>query len=95
MQCEIHQKEMKEGKFGPYCATPVRKSDDGQTVLEWCQFGQKPKSAKSNAQSDALVTIIKKLDGIETRLDGMADYLKRSNLVVAEPVKPSDKPVPF
>ena len=45
MQCEIHQKEMKEGKFGPYCATPVRKSDDGQTVLEWCQFGQKPKSA--------------------------------------------------
>ena len=62
---------MKEGKFGPYCATPVRKSEDGQTVLEWCQFGQKPKSAKSNAQSEALVTIIKTLARIEAKIDAI------------------------
>ena len=80
---------MKEGKYGPYCATPVRKSDDGTKVLEWCQFGQKPKSAKTSAQSDALVTIIKKLDTIQQMLASIGGTQP------PPPANPDNKPLPF
>ena len=89
MICETHKTEMREGKYGPYCATPVRKSDDGTQVLEWCQFGQKPKSAKSNAQSEALVTIIKKLDTIQQMLASIGGTLP------PPPANPEGKILPF
>lgn len=37
--CPTHQKPMKRGKGGSYfCATPISKSPDGSTVLEWCSY---------------------------------------------------------
>ena len=89
MICETHKTEMREGKYRPYCSTSVRKSDDGTQVLEWCQFGQKPKSAKSNAQSEAMITIIKKLDTIQQMLSSLGGTLP------PPPSNPDNKPLPF
>lgn len=60
----------------------------------WCN-GRPPKPSSNAVQSQALDVILNKLIKIEDRLDKMADFLKRSNLVVAEPVIPSGKPIPF
>lgn len=34
--CSIHQKEMRLGKFGYFCATPISTKADGSKV--WCAF---------------------------------------------------------
>lgn len=60
----------------------------------WCN-GKPPKPSSNGIQGQALAVILNKLIKIEDRLDKMADFLKRSNLVVAEPVIPSNKPIPF
>jgi hypothetical protein len=43
--CPVHQKEMRPGKFGPYC--PTKLPDDS-----WCQEGKKMKG--SSGRSAAL-----------------------------------------
>ena len=88
-KCPLHPTEElieRDGKYGKFSS---HKWEDG-----WCN-GKPPKESSNAVQSQALDTILNKIIKIETRLDNMADFLKRSNLVVAEPVKPSGKPVPF
>jgi len=36
MLCPLHQKELKQGKFGWYCATPEK--DDQGNVVSWCKY---------------------------------------------------------
>lgn len=38
VMCPVHGKMLKENARGSYCPTPIRKSPDGQTVIEWCKW---------------------------------------------------------
>lgn len=39
MQCPHHKKDMRlSAGFGYSCPTPVKKSEDGKAVLEWCSY---------------------------------------------------------
>lgn len=50
--CTIHQRPMKLGKFGYFCATPIEKSPTGE-VLNWCDFKVKDiLEEKSKANSN-------------------------------------------
>lgn len=60
----------------------------------WCN-GKPPKPSTNAVQSQSLDLILNKIIKIETRLDNLADLLKRSNLVFTEKVVPSNKEVPF
>lgn len=35
--CAIHNKEMKQGKYGLFCPTPISRNPDG-SVAEWCKY---------------------------------------------------------
>jgi hypothetical protein len=74
-KCRVHNKLMKEGKYGPYCTTKV---GDG-----WCDEGKKltaagddeyetaaPKAAGGSSQQ--LATVITQLDRITQLLEVLA-----------------------
>lgn len=85
---------MKQNSKGWYCSTPVRKSPDGKTVLDWCDYkpGNPPKgsgspSTPNGAQSLALVELSRKADKI---LEGQLEIKQLLVSIGArEPVVPS------
>ena len=80
--CEIHQKELKQGKGGSWvCATPVKKDSKGN-VLEWCEtryFEEPPevkkfaKKAEQNTETQFLMDVWQR---IEERLGEIVELLK-------------------
>jgi len=89
-KCPIHpQEELVERwkKDDPNHVNPSFFSHKHEDV--WCN-GKPP---KAGVQSHTL-DILKKLDSIELRLDGMASFLKKMQVDVQE-VKPSNTKVPF
>ena len=72
MFCEIHpNKEMKQNKRGWYCSTPIKRSEDGTQVLEWCQY--KPAKVASperqQLEGKVLTLLDNKMDKIITMLE--------------------------
>ena len=92
MKCSIHPTEElieREGKYGKFSSHKWEGA--------WCN-GKKPKPNPEEILS-ILNEKVDRLLGdtftLKDRLDKMADFLKRSNLVISEPIKPSGRPIPF
>jgi len=57
MQCAVHNKPMKQNRGGYwYSPTPVAKSADGKTVLEWCPWKPDGVSAVATKRADGAPT---------------------------------------
>ena len=76
--CPIHGTPMRDGTYGPYCATPTRKSPDGTKVLEWCQAGKNNQTVQSGQEvkptRDEMLG--KAVANMNNKLDILTDLVK-------------------
>ena len=92
MICEVHDKEMKQNSRGWFCSTPVRKSPDGKTVLEWCTWkpSQQPRTPSQVNQREeltgqVLASINLKIDKV---LEGQARIEAKIDAITPNGVRP-------
>ena len=72
MICPEHQKEMRQNSKGYFCPTPIKKSPDGKTVLEWCKWKPEKSATPEREQLEGKV-----LMAINTKLDKLIEMVSR------------------
>ena len=70
--CPTHEKEMRQNSKGYFCPTPTKKSPDGKTVLEWCQYKPPRESTPERQELEGKV-----LASINNKMDKLIEMVSR------------------